>query len=181
MTTGISTDARAVLRALRRTRQIRDFRPDPVPQELLDELLQVGRWSGSATNSQPWTFIVIRDAGTRAKLAELAPNARHVAKAPLVLAIAMSGEHPDWEAYDEGRVAERILVAATALGLGAGIGWVNEARRAAVAELLGVPEPGYVRTMISVGYPTTEASAPKSAPGRARKPLAELVRHERFG
>jgi hypothetical protein len=35
--------------------------------------------------------------------------------------------------------------------------------------------------MISVGYPTTEASAPKSAPGRARKPLAELVRHERFG
>ena len=181
MTTTISSEAQAALRALRRTRQIRDFRPDPVPKELLEELLEVARWSGSATNSQPWTFIVIRDSGTRTRLAELAPNARHVAKAPLVLAIAMSGEHPDWEAYDEGRAAERILVAATALGLGAGIGWVNPARRAAVAELLGIPEPGYVRTMISIGYPTAAASAPKSAPGEARKPLADLVRHERFG
>jgi nitroreductase len=181
MTTKLSSEAQAVTRALRRTRQIRDFRPDPVPQELLDEVLEVARWSGSATNSQPWTFIVVRDSGTRARLAELAPNARHVAKAPVVIAIAMSGEHPDWEAYDEGRVAERILVAATGLGLGAAIGWVNDARRAAVAELLGIPEPGYVRTMVSLGYATAEASAPKSAPGQARKPLADLVRYERFG
>ena len=180
MTTTISSEAQTVLRALRRTRQVREFRPDPVPDELLNELLEVARWSGSAANSQPWTFIVIRDPEIRARLAELAPNARHVGRAPLVLAIVMGGDNPDWEAYDEGRLAERVLIAATALGLGAGIGWVTGARRPAVAELLGVPEPRYIRTMISIGYPTAAAAAPKSAPGTARKPLAELVRSERY-
>jgi nitroreductase len=170
-----------VLRALRRTRQVRDFRPDPVPDELLEELLEVGRWSGSAANSQPWTFIVVRSRERLDRLAELAPNAHHLQRAPLAIAIAMPGEKPEWDAYDEGRVAERILVAAGALGLGAGIGWAVPSKRPAVAEYLGLTPPAYVRTLISVGFPSEAALARKSPRGKARKPLADLVRYERFG
>src|SRR2546423_12398988 len=173
--------AEAVLRALRRTRQVREFRPDAVPDDLLDQLLEVARWSGSASNRQPWTFIVIRDRTHLDQLAELAPNARHLKSAPLAIGIAMRGEDVEMDAFDEGRVAERILIAANALGLGAGIGWAIPSKRAPVGEYLGLRAPAFVRTFISIGFPTEAAAAPKSQPGKARKPLAELVRHERVG
>ena len=41
----------ALLRSLRAVRQ---FRPDPVPQEVVNAVLEVARWSGSASNHQPW-------------------------------------------------------------------------------------------------------------------------------
>jgi nitroreductase len=173
-------DRKAVTGCLRRVRQIRDFRPDPVPDDLLDEILQVARWSGSASNRQPWRFIVIRDAAIRARIAEIgAPSTNHVGKAPLAIAIAMPGEAEVRDAYDEGRVSERILVAAELLGLGAGIAWAQAKIRPQVNELLGVEEPQFVRTIIAIGYPTDAASRPKSEPGTARKPLSELTRDER--
>ena len=175
-----SSAAEAVLRALRRTRQIRDFRPDPVPDALLEQILDIAHWSGSSTNWQPWTFIVIRVRERLDRLADINPNAGHLKRAPLAIAIAMPGEKPESEAYDEGRVAERILISAEALGLGAGIGWAMPSKRPAVAEYLGLTPPAYVRTFISIGYPSEAAAAPKSPKGKARKPLADVVRYERF-
>jgi nitroreductase len=174
-------DAEAILRALRRTRQVREFRPDPVSPNVLEQLLEIARWSGSASNRQPWTFIVIRDRAHLDQLAELAPNARHLKSAPLAIAIAMPGENAELDAFDEGRAAERILIAAGALGLGAGIGWAIASKRAPVGEYLGLKAPAFVRTFISIGYPAEAALAPKSVRGTARKPLAELVRYERIG
>jgi nitroreductase len=165
-----------ILRALRRTRQVREFTDEPVTETDLRAILEVARWSGSSMNRQPWTFIVIRDRADRDLLAELAPNARHVAGAAVAIAIAMSGNNPEWDAYDEGRAAERILVAAGALGLGAGIGWALETSRPQVAELLRLIAPAFVRTIISLGHPTEAAKQPRSAPGAARRPFAELVR-----
>ncbi len=165
-----------VLRALRRTRQVREFTNEPVTETDLNAMLEVARWTGSSMNSQPWTFIVIGDRADRERLAELAPYARHVAGAAVAIAIAMNGDNPEWDAYDEGRAAERILVAAGALGLGAGIGWALETERPLVAAFLGLTAPSFVRTIVSLGHPTEGARRPRSAPGTARRPLAELVR-----
>jgi nitroreductase len=165
-----------VLRALRRTRQIRQFTDEPVTEADLTAILEVARWTGSSSNRQPWTFIVIRNRADRERLAELAPYARHVASAAVAIAIAMSGDNPEWDAYDEGRAAERMLVAAGALELGAGIGWATEAQRPEVAAYLGLTAPQFVRTIISLGHPTERARRPRSAPGTARRPLEELVR-----
>ena len=173
---GTRATADPVLRALRRTRQIRQFTEEPVTETDLSAILDVARWTGSSMNLQPWTFIVIRDRADRERLAELAPYARHVARAALAVAIAMNGDNPEWDAYDEGRVAERILVAASALGLGAGIGWALETERPQVAALLGLTAPQFVRTIISLGHPTERARQPRSVPGTARRPLAALVR-----
>lgn len=168
-------NATTILTALRRTRQVREFTSEPVSDAELHELLSVARWTGSSTNWQPWRFGLIRDRQRQARLAELAPYARHAAGAAAVIAIVMPGERPEWEAYDEGRCAERILVGATALGLGAGIGWVTGRRREEVRELLGLTEPAYVRTVVSIGHPTADAAKPKAPPGKARRPLAELM------
>jgi nitroreductase len=164
-----------ILRALRRTRQVRQFTDELVTETDLTAILEVARWTGSSTNRQPWTFIVIRDRADRERLAALAPYARHVAKSAVAIAIAMNGDNPEWDAYDEGRVAERVLIAAGALDLGAGIGWAEETERARVGALLGLTAPQFVRTIISLGHPTDRARQARSAPGTARRPLAELV------
>jgi nitroreductase len=170
-----------VLRALRRTRQVRSFTDEPVDEAALQAILEVARWTGSSQNRQPWTFVVLRDPSIRARVAELSPSARHVGIAPVAVAIVMPGENAAWETFDEGRAVERMLIAAGALGLAAGVGWAGSKSRAAVGELLGVPEPGYVRSFVSIGHPTEAALAPKSPPGTARKPLADIIREDHFG
>jgi nitroreductase len=170
------TTADVVLTALRRTRQVRGFTEELVSDNDLQTILEVARWSGSSRNRQPWNFIVVRERGDLQRLAELAPNAKHVAGAAVAIAIAMGGDNTEWDAYDEGRAAERILIAANALGLGAGIGWAIESVRPQVAQFLGLTPPVFVRTIISLGHPTEAARQPKSAPGTARRPLKDLVR-----
>jgi nitroreductase len=173
--------AAATLRTLRSVRSVRDLRPDPIPDALLTEILDVARWTGSGMNRQPWTFVVVRDRATLAGIADASPNAGHVRGAAAAIVLVMDGESPAMEAFDEARAAERILVAATALGLASAIGWIMPPGRPAVATLLGVPEGRTVRTLVSLGYPTEAGSRPKAAPGTARKPLADVVRYERFG
>jgi nitroreductase len=170
------TTAKTVLTELRRTRQVRQFSAELVSNSDLQAILEVARWSGSSMNRQPWTFIVVRERGDLQRLAELAPNAKHVAGAAVAIAIAMGGANAEWDAYDEGRAAERILMAANALGLGGGIGWALESDRPQVAQFLGLTPPAFVRTIISLGHPTEAATQPKSAPGTARRPLKDLVR-----
>jgi nitroreductase len=170
-------DARdTVLRALRRTRQVRRFTDEPVAEADVQAILEVCRWSGSSTNSQQWHFIVIRDADVRRRIAEVSYYARHVGKAPIAIAIEMPGEDPETDAYDEGRVAERILIAAGAMDLGAGIGWAERAEWPAVGALLGVTPPAFARTIVSIGHPTDEARRPRTGPGTGRRPLEEFVR-----
>jgi nitroreductase len=166
----------SLLRALRRTRQIRRFTDDPVDEAALQSILEVARWTGSSENSQPWTFIVLRDEEVRRRIGESTRYARHVGKAPIAIAIEMPGTDQETEAYDEGRVAERILIAASALGLGAGIGWVDGDEHPTVDGLLGVTPPALVRTIVAIGHPTEAALQPRSGPRTGRKPLAEFVR-----
>jgi nitroreductase len=165
-----------VLRTLRRTRQIREFTVESVDEAAIQAILEVARWTGSGANRQPWTFVIVRDPVERQRIAELAPHAGHVAKASVAIAIVMNGAAPLWDDYDEGRVAERILIAATALGLGGGIGLVNGPERAEVGTLLDVRLPSYVRTMISLGHPTEAALRMHTGPGTGRRPLAQLIR-----
>jgi len=166
----------AVLRALRRTRQVRTFTDEPVAEDDIQRLLEVCRWTGSSMNTQPWQFIVIRDPDVRRRIAEISVHARHVGKAPLAIAIVMPGQDRETDAYDEGRVAERILIAAGAMDLGAGIGWAEEPDWQAVGKLLDVTPPAFVRTIVSIGHPTEQARRPRTGPGTGRRPLEEFVR-----
>src|SRR5215216_7314249 len=176
-----TTDGRATrdyLTFLRTLRAVRTFRPDPVPQEVVDDILEVARWSGSASNRQPWEIVVIRDRETLEKLAQVEGYAHHLADAPLGIVLVMAGERPTQETYDEGRLAERIMLAALAHGVGSSVGWIVGDGRTAAKEILGIPEARTVRTAISLGYPDEEARRRRA--GQARKPLSEIVHEERY-
>jgi nitroreductase len=176
-------DAADRIRPLVRTRQTREFADEPVDAAALDAIADAARWSGSSRNGQPWRFIVVTDRDSLRSLAEAGmPQTRALANAAAAIAIVLPLAPGTGisHAYDEGRAAERILVAASLLGLGAGIAWVRSEARPAVGELLGVPEDRYVRTLVAIGHPTDAGRRPKSAPGEARLPREATVFHERW-
>jgi len=162
---------------LRGLRAVRQFRPDPVPDAAVQDIVDVVRWSGSASNRQPWEVVLVRDRDTLRALAAAEGYAGHLASAPLAVALVMPGKSAEHDAFDEGRLSERIMLAAAAHGLGSSIGWFRGAGPAQAKRTLGVPPERLVRTAISIGYPTEEAARR----GGRRKPAAELVHLERYG
>ncbi len=166
---------------LRRLRAVRDFRPDPVPQAALDDMLEVARWTGTASNRQPWEVVVVRDREMLRRLAELDGYAKHLAGAPLGIVLVMAGRLEEQETYDEGRLAERIMLAAAAHGLGSCIGWLRGEAPATAKEMLGIPPERLVRTILSVGYPDEAARRTRPRNPEPRKPLDTFVHVERYG
>jgi Nitroreductase family len=149
---------------------------------VVDQLLELARWTGSSRNSQPWHFIVVRDRDALRKIAALRPNINWAAAAPLGIAIVLDGESPLSEAYDEGRVTERLLTGATILGYGGGVAWFGEAAHQAEAKrILGIPDARTARQIVTIGRAKTRKDPRSTGPARGRKPLQELVSFDRFG
>lgn len=175
-------NAREVTREMCNVRQIRQYRPDPVPDDVLQELLEVARWSGSARNTQPWHFIVIKDKETLRAISQLRESINWVADAPMAIAIVIKGSGAITEAYDEGRVSERLFVAAHLLGLGAGTAWYgDDANKVKAKQILGIPDDLQAHSVVTIGYPITakDPRGNRNTPGR--NPLSEIVSYERMG
>ncbi len=172
-----------VLGVLRRTRQVREFEPMALDPATLDAVADVARWTGSSMNTQPWRFVVLTDVATIRALHQAGlPQTRGLATANAAIAIVLPSD-PDEaisHAYDDGRVAERILIAARMLDLGAGISWIRDDVRPAAAAILGLPDDRTVRTIIQLGHPTERARRSKSGPGEARLPRDETVFRDRW-
>jgi nitroreductase len=167
---------------LRGLRAVRQFRVEPLPQEVIDAVLDVTRWSGSASNTQPWEFVVIRRRETLQAISQVEGYAGHMAGAALGIVLVMAGEadHVEHETFDEGRLSERIMLAAASYGVGSSIGWVKGNGVEQTKALLGIPMERRVRTVISLGYPDEEAQRARPKRAQARKPIAEIVHMERY-
>jgi nitroreductase len=179
---GPGATPRERVRPLLRVRQTREFEPEPPTDEELAAIVDAARWSGSAANEQPWRFMVLRDRATLMAIHQAGmPQTRGLATAPAAIAIVLPGdERAISRAYDEGRAAERILVAAHLLGLAAGISWIRTAVGPTVAPLLGLPADRFVRTIVAIGHPTERARQPNSPPGQARLPRDQVVVEDRW-
>jgi nitroreductase len=171
---------------MRSLRVVRRFTDTPVPAAVLDDMLEVARWTGTSKNTQPWHLVVVRERETLRALAKLGQFAGHVAGANVAIALVMDGKN---NAFDCGRLAERLMLAAWAHGVGSCIGsiWPDDNERAA-KELLGVPQERWLHEVISFGYDTPdEAGSPRGRPGAStlrslgRRALSELVSWERYG
>lgn len=172
----------AILTFLRELRNIRHYQDTPVPDDVLHEILEVARWSGSAKNAQPWSFVVIRDQVTLGALADLPGFVKHVNRAPLGIMLVMDG-HADQaaaETFDEGRLTERIMLAADALGLVSSIAWYGGPTSTSASRILGIPEGRLVRTLISIGYPDRDAHLANPNGLSGRKELSATVHYDHW-
>ena len=164
-----------VLEAIRTRRSIRKYERRPVPEESVRKILEAGRWAPSASNAQPWNFIVLRDEGVRNEVAQAAPYGKFLAEAPLGIAVVIdpaASTHP----VEDGAIAtQNMILAAHALGLGTcWIGSYGSAHEERVKEILGIPKGKRLLSIISVGFP---AESQKSA----RRELGELAFSDRYG
>jgi nitroreductase len=172
---------------MRSLRVVRRFAQTPVPDEALDDMLEVARWTGTSKNTQPWHLVVVRERETLRALAKLGQFAGHIAGANVAIALVMDSRT---NAFDCGRLAERLMLAAWSHGIGSCIGsiWPDSNERSA-KELLGVPKERWMHQIISFGFPAdadaTRVSATPGAtrmlPSIGRRPRTELVSWERFG
>lgn len=157
-------------------RATRWFTDEPVSEEELYQILQAGRWTGSARNRQPWRFILVRSREVRRRLSRFGAYAGHLATAPAVIALAVDkvtgGEDAE---FDAGRAAQNMMLAAHLQGLGScPASFFPAVNIDRAGELCQVTRPWKVRNAISIGHPAT-TPAGKSAIPTGRLPLAELL------
>lgn len=158
---------------IRTLRAIRTFTQESLPEADLEAILDAGRRAQSSNNSQPWTFIVVRDRDTLRALGECGRYASHLAGATVAIAL-VANEPAD---FDLGQAAANMQLAAWGRGIGSCIAsmWQPDAAKA----ILGVPTGQHFDAAISFGWPSPEElDRPRHKGGR--RPLAEVVRNERW-
>lgn len=161
----------SVAEAIRRKRAIRSYRPEPVPDEVIEAILGAGRRAQSSKNSQPWTFILVTDREQLQRVSTAGNFAAHVPSAAfLVVLVGTEGYE-----FDLGQAASYMQLAATTYGVGSCVTTLHDS--AAAHAILGVPQDLTCRYTIAFGYPAEEQ--PPLRPG-GRRPLDELVRRDRY-
>ncbi|MHA1372280.1 MAG: nitroreductase family protein, partial [Promethearchaeota archaeon] len=111
-------DSTELLNLIKSRRSIRAFKPDPIPDDVLNIILEAGRWSQSANNRQPWRFVVIRKREIIQKLAKLAPYGKFINEAPILLAIIADKKiAPKWYLHDTCILTCQICLMAWSLGI----------------------------------------------------------------
>ena len=165
-----------VFDCIRNRRTVREFRPDPIPEDVLLKILQAGRWAPSSSNSQPWHFVVVQDPATLKRLGEIATQGTFVANAPVVIAIVM--ENAPRPQLDAGRAIQQMELVAWSEGLGTCfVGVRQEEQQRAVKGLLGIPAELELITVMPYGYRVTGTQRA----GTPRKAISEMVHREKFG
>jgi nicotinate-nucleotide--dimethylbenzimidazole phosphoribosyltransferase len=183
-------DRDALHRVIVARRDIRRFRPDPVPPDVLDRVLSAAHAAPSVGHSQPWRFIVVTDAAVRERAAVLADRERLAQAAQLdpesarrLLDLQLEGlrEAPTGVVVccDRRVPAAGVLGRATfpdadlwscacaienlwlaARAEGLGLGWVTLFEPASLAELLGLPDGVVTLGWLCLGWPDERPPAP---------------------
>lgn len=164
------------LEAIRTRKSIRNFLDNPVPLDLIRQILEAGARAPSGGNKQPWRFVVVTD---RKKIQNFDPHYHQpaVENAPAVIVVC-ANPHDTWERYDEDDMCykldtaaaiQNILLAMHDLGLGAV--WVISCSKKVIRRLVGIPLHWEIISIIPCGY-----YEPDDNPGKTtRKPLAEVA------
>lgn len=163
--------------AMEKRHSVRSYQDRPVEEDKLLRVLNAGRLSPSARNRQERKFIVVREGGLR-KAVAAAASQPWMAAAPVIVAVV--GLTPSdvmhcgipADPVDCAIAIDHMTLAAVAEGLGTC--WVGHFDQSKCRELLRVPQGAKIVELMPLGYPADEPAA------KPRKPLSEIVCHEKF-
>jgi len=177
-----------LMEAIKGRRSIRKYKPDPIPEDALQKIMEAVRWSPSWANTQCWEVIVVKDPKIKSELATALlkgnPALSSMTEAPVVIVLCgkkgvagfKKGEAAtvkgDWLMFDTGIAMQTFCLTAHSLGLGTVVVGSFDHKKA--EEILGVPQSVEVVAMTPLGYPATEGSAPK------RKETSEFIFYEKY-
>jgi nitroreductase len=152
---------------IRQRQSVRRYSDKPVEPEKLRQCLEAARMAPSASNAQPWSFVVaeereLANAVAHATFDKYLSFNKFVPQAPLLIAFVIEKaplktrlgswiKDRDFSMTDHGIAAAHFCLMATELGLGTCmLGWFNERK---VKQLLQIPAKKRISMLISVGYP----------------------------
>jgi nitroreductase len=167
------------LDAIRARRNVRLYTDEPLTADELREILEAGRRSPSASNWQPWDFVVVTDRAQLEALSKVWQGAWHAAGSAATIALTAAEPADERRAllqYDLGQATANIMLAATALGIGSGHALVADHDQA--KEVLGLPEGRFCAYLIALGRPADRPLKPIERPDR--RPLSEIVHWNRW-
>lgn len=162
-------------------KSVRAYDPGPVPRDVLLRVLEAARSAPSASNRQPWHFVVVTDEEKRRKLSH-GTYAHFLADTPVV--IVGCGEEqtsPRWYIIDVAIALENMVLAATGEGLGTC--WVGSFDEDEVKQTLKIPKDYRIIALLALGYPRDklDLSSRLLRLVRTRKDLNKIVSYEEFG
>jgi nitroreductase len=171
------------LETIRTRRVIRDMTDQPVPQELLEKILDAARWAPSGGNNRPNRYVVIQDPLTRRLIRIVSPGMFQHAPALILICTdwsvidALKIPHHDRAlAIDVGTAAQTIMLAAHSLGVASGP--VTSFSQAAVSTILNLPDTMTPQMFICLGY--AQKKKEQGMKARSRITWRDLTTFERF-
>ena len=155
-----------LMTVIRKRRSVREYLDKPVEDKKIEQIIEAARLAPSASNNQPWRFVVVKDKALKDELYEKAigtilPINKWVSTVPVIIAACANPSIPhkigagikkiEYHLLDMGIAGEHLVLAAAELGLGTcWIGWFNEQ---AVHNVLNIPKGVKVVALITLGYP----------------------------
>jgi nitroreductase len=197
------TDARDFFSVARTQRAHREFTTEPVPDELVEQVLETATFAPSAENTQPWVFVVVRDTDARDQIGALNRRAWEgggrefsrprltpevfakvdagatggIANAP-VLVVVCGDTSRCVEAVLESSIwpaVQNLLLGAHARGLGSALTTITTVFGDELRSLLALPEHVRPLAVVPLGWPAKMLGPPR------RAPVADKAFRERYG
>lgn len=170
------------LTAIKTRRAVRNWTDQDIPESILLQVLEAGRWAPSPLNSHPWHFIVIRNKETKSKLLPQAHHGAFLIDANVVVAVTIdkNAKVDEWLSEHEQHIysgacaIENMWLAAWDLGLGGC--WITLDEKTTRA-ILSIPNDQIILGSLALGYPH---ETPKQHQESDRRSLSEMVSYEKF-
>jgi nitroreductase len=164
-----------VLEILKSRRSIRKYKSKPVEDEKIMRCLEAAQWAPSASNKQPWEFLIVKDEKMRKKFAEIHPYAKFVAESPVVFVpLTNPNIHSKYHMSDTGLTILHFMIQAHAEGLGTcWAGVIGTSFEPKLKKLLNIPQHLNIMALVALGYPDQVRDS-------KRKPLEELIHWEKY-
>ncbi len=164
-------------------RSVRSYKKEPVPDDVLERVLNAARIAPSGNNRQPWKFIIIRDEERKKKMVDLCEGQEFIAEAPILIVACGKDIHynrgkwmgPYSMIVDVAIAVDHLTLAARAEGLGTC--WIGAFDNEGIKKFLGIPKDVNVVALTPLGYPEDPKVFKET---NNRKKLEEIICYEKW-
>lgn len=166
-----------ILKVIKERRSVRKYKPDKLPKEDLNEILEAGRWAPSSGNTQPLELVVVDDHNKKKQLARAAHGQSFISEAPLVIVACANVPRTErrygkrgaelYAIQDTAASIQNIHLAAKSMGYATC--WIGAFNEKKVRETIKTPEKVKPVAIIPLGRPNENPKPPK------RRGLQEII------
>ncbi|MFX1449303.1 MAG: nitroreductase family protein [Promethearchaeota archaeon] len=162
-----------VYEIIKKRRSIRSYKLGEMPKDNLMKILHSAQLAPSASNMQPYKFIIVQDTQLKKEVAKLANHQLFLSKAAVIVIALGDPNREKWYKVDLAIAMEHMVLVATELGYGTC--WIGAFDEESIKKLLKIPDDLKIVALLPIGLSN------QSPPARPRKEFKELFFSERFG